>query len=131
MSNGEAMIATLDDLRVALEQSWDKDTAYPKARAEAEKGSSVAQCWATALVVQDYFGGEILMYHYGNGDKHFWNCLPDGTEVDLTADQFIGGVVPYPPLETMGVPSRGWNPRYRKLSVRVRERLSAGMGDLI
>jgi len=118
-------IHSLSELHTALERSWDKDTAYAKVKDAAEKGSSFGQCYVTALVVQDYFGGEILVYDYGDGDKHFWNRLPDGREYDLTADQFIQGSGKKweTPLEAMGEVWRGWNPRYRKLSNRVREAL--------
>ena len=118
-------ILSLAELYKALREAWDKDTAYPKAKDAAEKGSPFGQCYVTALVVQDYFGGDILVYDYGDGDKHFWNRLPDGREYDLTADQFIqgGGGRWKPPMEGMGEVWRGWNPRYRKLSNRVREAL--------
>jgi hypothetical protein len=62
--------------------------------AETAKGNwnpnnpSLNQCAITALVVQDYFGGELLRCLMTNGDSHYWNRLPDGTEVDLTEDQF-------------------------------------------
>lgn len=52
------------------------------------KNPSLNQCAITALVVQDYFDGELLRCLMTNGDSHYWNRLPDGTEVDLTEDQF-------------------------------------------
>ena len=46
----------------------------------------------TALVVQDLLGGDLIHGEvHIDGAKvwnHYWNRLPDGTEVDLTADQF-------------------------------------------
>ena len=51
----------------------------------------------TALVVQDLLGGNLILAEvHVNGVKdgnHYWNRLPDGTEVDLTADQFLPGEV--------------------------------------
>ncbi len=54
----------------------------------------------TALIVQDYFGGEILeaaMRRTVNGKryllKHFWNQLPDEQEIDFTRDQFPEGTI--------------------------------------
>jgi hypothetical protein len=57
----------------------------------------------TALVVQDVLGGDLILgevqvegVKVGN---HYWNRLADGTEVDLTAEQFgpdelvVGGSV--------------------------------------
>ena len=47
----------------------------------------------TALVVQDLLGGALILAEVhvdGVRDgNHYWNRLPDGTEVDLTADQFL------------------------------------------
>ena len=35
----------------------------------------------TALVVQDLLSGDLC--------NHYWNRRPDGTEIDLTADQLV------------------------------------------
>ena len=48
---------------------------------------SAGQCAVTSLVVQDFFGGDLLQSTV-QGVSHYWNRLPDGTEVDLTRDQF-------------------------------------------
>lgn len=62
--------------------------------AETAKGDwnpnnpSLNQCADTAVVVQDYFDGDLLRCKMTNDDSHYWNRLPDGTEVDLTEDQF-------------------------------------------
>lgn len=45
------------------------------------------QCAVTALVVQDHYGGR-LCRAIVNGEAHYWNVLEDGTEIDLTKDQF-------------------------------------------
>jgi len=47
----------------------------------------------TALVLQEIFGGELLLADVLNEDGsrqgvHFWNRLPGGLEVDLTRGQF-------------------------------------------
>lgn len=48
---------------------------------------SLGQCAVTSLIVQDSLRGELLRSSVG-GISHYWNRLPDGTEVDLTRDQF-------------------------------------------
>jgi hypothetical protein len=48
---------------------------------------SLGQCAVTALIVQDLYGGQLLRARLGEV-THYWNALPDGTEVDLTRDQF-------------------------------------------
>ncbi len=51
-------------------------------------------CAVFALLVQDFFGGELLradltgLPRYAHMRSHYWNRLPDGIEVDLSADQF-------------------------------------------
>ena len=47
----------------------------------------MGQCAVTALVVQDFLGGELIRA-FVCGESHYWNRLPDGSELDLTADQF-------------------------------------------
>jgi hypothetical protein len=46
-------------------------------------------CSAVAQVVARIFGGSILGGEV-SGNPHFWNRLPCGREVDLTAAQFSG-----------------------------------------
>jgi len=50
----------------------------------------MGQCAVTALIVQDYLGGEILRGTVGE-ESHYWNRLPTGEELDLTASQFPMG----------------------------------------
>lgn len=47
---------------------------------------SAGQCAVTALVVQDWFGGD-LMRAVVQGQSHYWNRI-DGVDFDLTRDQF-------------------------------------------
>lgn len=52
--------------------------------------NSLQGCCATiAIMVQRVAGGELLEGHVGE-QPHYWNRLPDGTEVDLTSTQFGG-----------------------------------------
>jgi len=76
------MMRILDE----LERAWCSDTA---AQGEWDEDCpSMNQCVVTALVVQDYFGGELLCCEMTDGNSHYWNRLLDGTEVDLTEEQF-------------------------------------------
>ena len=70
-------------IRKILEKCWCKETSY------FGKEGSRGQCYVTALVIQDLFGGDILT-GVVNNEKHYWNCLPDGTELDFTSDQYGG-----------------------------------------
>ena len=83
---------TIIKLRKALEKSWSADTALGKWTADCP---SLNQCAVTSMIVQDYFGGDLLRCECNDGDSHYWNRLTDGTQVDLTSDQFaFSGVVP-------------------------------------
>jgi len=73
-------------LNEALRQSWCAETANGD---WSLNNPSQNQCAITALVVQDYFGGDLLRCLMTDGDSHYWNRLPDGTELDLTEDQFV------------------------------------------
>ena len=78
-------------LHDALEHSWDADTC---AEWERDKWSSClpafGQCAVTALVVQDFFGGKLVK---DSDNDHYWNILEDGTEVDLTREQFAESII--------------------------------------
>ncbi|MEY9893458.1 hypothetical protein ABIA31_007138 [Catenulispora sp. MAP5-51] len=83
----------IETLRPVIEASWGRDTCDPAGRDEwRPENPSGSQCSMTALVVQDLLGGDLIHAEvHMNGAKvwnHYWNRLPDGTDVDLTADQF-------------------------------------------
>lgn len=78
----------LHQLRARLSMCWSRDTAFRKR--EWDKGKrSRGQCYPTALLVQDLLDGDILTGKVGE-EYHYWNRLPDGTEVDFTSDQYGG-----------------------------------------
>lgn len=45
-------------------------------------------CVVASLVVQDILGGTLKSCHILGNGSHYWNVLPDGTEVDFTREQF-------------------------------------------
>lgn len=80
-------------LRKKLEKAWCKDTCWHKPDFYP-KNPSGGQCFVTAMVVQDIFGGEIIQGTVRQIDgkmNHYWNKLPNGQEIDLTSDQFVEG----------------------------------------
>jgi hypothetical protein len=89
-------MVTIDQLKSAIEASWAADTSFcseewtPHNRARG-------QCVVTSLVVQHYLGGELqkvdTVFH-GKPESHYYNVLPDGSEIDLTRGQ-------YPPDQTL------------------------------
>ncbi len=83
----------IERLRPILRDAWSADTCDPHDLPDWHPGNpSRGQCGVTALVVNDLFGGELVLGEvFSGGSKvgyHWWNVLPDGREIDLTADQF-------------------------------------------
>lgn len=84
---------TIKDLARALRQSWNSDTCAPEGPATWNVGNPAReQCITTVLVVHDVMGGELIRgeVHVAGEhvDFHWWNRLPDGSELDLTREQF-------------------------------------------
>jgi hypothetical protein len=78
-------VIDVDDLKKMLLKAWCAETAKGD---WSKENPSLNQCAITALIVQDFFGGDMLRCKMTNGDSHYWNRMTDGTEVDLTEDQF-------------------------------------------
>lgn len=73
-------------LKELFKRIWSTDTCYPGSKDEwSVENPSLGQCAVTSLLINEIFGGKILFnkeYH------HYWNLLEDGSEIDLTKDQF-------------------------------------------
>jgi len=77
--------ATYNRIRSALEASWSSETSVCFSR---DALPSYGQCAQTAVVIQEWFGGEILRTTGWHGQgNHFYNRI-DGKRIDFTADQF-------------------------------------------
>jgi hypothetical protein len=76
----------LRTLPVVLQECWSRETSYEPEKWTPENPTH-GQCAITALVVQDLLGGDLLRAKV-NGAEHYWNRLPDSSELDLTRDQF-------------------------------------------
>ncbi|MET0740292.1 MAG: hypothetical protein ABWZ26_01930, partial [Candidatus Nanopelagicales bacterium] len=88
------------------------------------------QCGVTAMVVNDYLGGELLeagVRHADGSEQgfHTWNRLPDGDEVDWTREQFTNGEIVGEPVAFLrpAGPPRRCHAEYVRLSQRVRDAL--------
>ncbi|MBU2633689.1 MAG: hypothetical protein KJ674_00430 [Nanoarchaeota archaeon] len=83
------MKITLKKLEKIIRNCWDENTCHYKSHWNP-KLPSTGHCRVTALLLQDFFKGNIL-YSYVKGNKkrdHYWNEFPNGNEVDITRDQF-------------------------------------------
>jgi len=64
----------------AIVKSWDQLTCHPKVRSKwSSDNPALGQDTVTALLIQDYCGGEIL---YCQRAHHYWNRI-DNQEIDL------------------------------------------------
>lgn len=84
---------TIKQLRRKLEKAWCRDTCWHKSDFNPECPSG-GQCFVTAMIIQDIFGGELIQGIVQQIDgkiSHYWNKLPNGKEFDLTSDQFVEG----------------------------------------
>ena len=116
----------INELRKLLITAWCAETAKGKWR---EDVPSMNQCAVTALVVQDYFGGDLMRRPLNDGDSHYWNRLPNGEEIDLTYDQFfytqqydVGGAIIRTREYVLSYPDTKL--RYELLKKRVEDEIS-------
>lgn len=85
---------TREDIEAAVRAAWARDTCDP---VDADDWSPAnparGQCGTTALTINDLLGGDLVVAEvlHADGSRqgvHWWNRLPDGTEIDLTREQF-------------------------------------------
>lgn len=78
---------SLNWLRENIRNCWSLDTCADSYRDRwCSSNPSVGQCLVTALIVQDYFGGDIYKCKIKNY-THYFNNL-NGVIFDLTIEQF-------------------------------------------
>ncbi|MCD6215824.1 MAG: hypothetical protein J7J92_01975 [Candidatus Aenigmarchaeota archaeon] len=80
---------TIEDLGKVLEDAWCKETSYDPENWTPEN-PAYGQCAVTTLVVQDYFGGEIVhadVIVNGKSVSHYFNKI-NNEEIDFTRKQF-------------------------------------------
>lgn len=127
MSEGHS----IDEIASALAASWGADTAWEAEMWDPERPST-AQCGASALVVHDLLGGDVLQAEvHRNGERtefHYWNRLPSGQELDLTRDQFDGQDVDIKEPVAKVRPDRLPDPVRQAQYERLRDRVVAALG---
>ena len=104
------------------------ETAYdPKAWEEHRDVCPLSEhCFAVAYVVQALIGGSILCGRI-NDERHAWNLLPSGDEIDLSGSQYGGdGLHPVGKGRLWKQPA-AVNPRFQLFLDRVVERLMSGI----
>ena len=81
---------SLTQIKKALEQCWSKETSYCGSQ-WTKRNPARGQCAVSALVVQDYLGGEIKrvqIHTHQFQEKHYINVLPNGQVHDVTRSQY-------------------------------------------
>jgi hypothetical protein len=104
---------TRHDLQAAVRAAWALDPVDADDWSAANP--SRGQCGPTALTIHDLLGGELLLAEVLRTDGsrqgvHYWNLLPDGTEIDPTREQFASDEVIQQPRvvrRPAGLPKRG------------------------
>jgi hypothetical protein len=117
---------TLARLEEAIRASWDRETTE-EPDVWTEENPAYGNCAVTALVVRDYLGGDVVAAGVVRGgarvDRHAWNRLPSGLEVDLSRDQFRDGEQYEDAAVVTEFVGARTQERYELLAARVRERL--------
>lgn len=84
------MEVTKTQLQIALEHSWTQETSSTPSEWSETKASR-GQCVPTALVAQDYLGGDLqklTTIFNGHEESHYRNVLDDGTVFDASRSQY-------------------------------------------
>ena len=122
---------TLDEVTAAVRAAWCRETCDDSDLADRTPDNPArGQCGATALVLHDLLGGDLLLAEVllPDGSRqgvHWWNRLPDGREVDLTLEQFAPTEVVQRPrvvVRPEGLPSYAAD-QYLRLRAAVLNRL--------
>ena len=81
---------TIELITEALENSWSGETSYPGS-GWSQANPARGQCVVSALVIQDYFGGDLRRYRVeleGGPEKHYVNVLDNGQVVSVSHSQY-------------------------------------------
>lgn len=81
--------SSISDLYALLqEKGWCEYSAFNKSMWNPENKCN-GQCNATVLLLQEFFGGDIIEYPNPSAGKfkHFFNRI-NGCDIDLTSEQF-------------------------------------------
>jgi hypothetical protein len=117
---------SLEVLQSAIRASWCLETCDPVDAPDwVPTNPSLGHCAVTALVVHDFYGGELLEAEvlFQNGSRqgfHYWNRLA-GVEMDLTREQFKSHEVVQDPQVIERLPEIPWQAekQYRVFRERV------------
>lgn len=79
---------SINDFEKILREAWSVETCYEIFQKNWNKElPETGQCYVSARLFQEFFGGEILKVKDKNNESHFWNRL-NGVEYDFTIKQY-------------------------------------------
>ncbi|WP_439898070.1 YunG family protein [Aquabacterium humicola] len=85
------MPLSLQQLEQIIRAEWCAETAWSPP-AWNRSAPAAGQCYSTAFVIKSLLGGEIVhaevLPNTQPKQRHAWNRLDSGTEIDLTSEQF-------------------------------------------
>ena len=85
---------SLADLERVIREEWCAQTAWSP-ECWLTENPAAGQCFSTAYVLKFVLGGEVVhaevLPHTQPKQRHAWNRLPSGLDVDLTREQFPQG----------------------------------------
>lgn len=94
----EKTALTLAAIEAALEASWAADTCSPddlERTGWSPANPARGQCDITALLLNDIFGGDLVVGEVFAGEEqqgfHWWNRLESGVDIDLSRHSFGRG----------------------------------------
>jgi len=83
-------MTSLEQLTEAIQDSWSSKTSSGGSKLPLDNLAR-GQCDVSSMVVQDYFGGDLVRVHAdGDGidENHYFNRLDNGTVIDTTRMQY-------------------------------------------
>ena len=128
------LFLTLAAVESAIRSSWSLETCDPvDVQLWSPENPSRGQCGATALVVHELIGGDLLEAEVafrdgGRQGQHYWNRLA-GLDLDLTRDQFTEGEVVHEPRVVAGPLQLPTNNVDQYILLRSKVRAALGLAE--
>lgn len=114
------------ELKHFLYAAYQHDTAYKTCVSTwSRKNPTLGHCAVTAMIVNEYFGGDIQFGYYEKENVwHYWNVI-DGEVVDFTAEQFQNDAIQFKNIQNTTFAELFEHESVRSRYVLLKERMQA------